>query len=85
MLDFLQETLVGIHFGFSFHPCSAAVRAQHMELALKAYFPNARRIPGTLEIKCLLKIASWRALGSILVPSGLDFEGSGVNFFDIFT
>ena len=30
-LDFLQETLVGIHFGFSFHPCSAAVRAQHME------------------------------------------------------
>jgi len=27
----LQETPVGIHLGFSFSSCSAAVRAQHME------------------------------------------------------
>ena len=28
---FLQETHIEIHSGFSFSPCSAAVRAQHME------------------------------------------------------
>ena len=29
--EFLQETHIEIHSGFSFSPCSAAVRAQHME------------------------------------------------------
>ena len=40
--------------------------------------------PSDLKIHVFEKIASWTALGSFLVPSGLDFEGSGVNFFDIF-
>ena len=30
--ELLHETHHGIHLGFSFTPCSAAVRAQHMEL-----------------------------------------------------
>ena len=30
--ELLHETHLGIHLGFSFPPCSAAVRAQHMEL-----------------------------------------------------
>ena len=30
--ELLHETLLGMHLGFSFPPCSAAVRAQHMEL-----------------------------------------------------
>ena len=34
--EFLIETHITIHSSFSFTPCSAAVRAQHMELALKA-------------------------------------------------
>ena len=28
--EFLQETHIEIHSGFSFSPCSAAVRAQHI-------------------------------------------------------
>ena len=32
--EFLQEVHFKIHSSFSFTPCSAAVRAQHMELAL---------------------------------------------------
>ena len=31
-----QETPLGIHLSFSFPTCSAAVRAQHMELAILA-------------------------------------------------
>ena len=34
--EFLIETHITIHSSFSFTPCSAAVRAQHMELALNA-------------------------------------------------
>ena len=30
--EFLQETRIEIHSGFSFSPCSAAVRAKYMEL-----------------------------------------------------
>ena len=33
------------------------------------------------QIKCLLKIASWRAPGSILEAPGLDFGGSGNDLF----
>ena len=36
------------------------------------------------QVRCLSKMASWSAPGSILKAPGLDFEGSGVNFFEIF-
>ena len=32
------------------------------------------------QVKCLLKIASWRAPGSMLEAPGLDFGGSGNDF-----
>jgi hypothetical protein len=43
---FLHETQHGFHIRFSFSPCSAAVRAQHMEYIGKTMvlegFPNFR-------------------------------------------
>ena len=36
------------------------------------------------SVRCLLKIASWRAPGSILEAPGLDFGGSGDDFCEIF-
>ena len=38
--EFLIETHITIHSSFSFTPCSAAVRAQHMELAPKREILN---------------------------------------------
>ena len=40
--EFLQETHIEIHSGFSFSPCSAAVRAQHMELIKHKQIPSYR-------------------------------------------
>ena len=45
----LQETHVRIYFGFSFPPCSVAVRAQHMELEPSWPFWPQKTIGRALE------------------------------------
>ena len=70
MRYFLQESYDGIYFGFSFLPCSAAVRAQHMELE-----PSWLLKPQNFKWFALLDAfrvlldtlgRSWVALGALL-------------------
>ena len=84
----LQETHIQIHSSSSFTPCSAAVRAQHMELKpswlLKPQKTSAPAHFYLLKLSVFKKLRLgglrarfWRPRGSILEGPGLIFEGFG--------
>ena len=55
---FLHETQHGFHIRFSFSPCSAAVRAQHMELSVWGHFSWRIRCSMNYLSKFLKKMKS---------------------------
>ena len=79
--------MLAFTFCFSFSPCSAAVRAQHMELEpswlLKPQKTSAPAHFYLLKLSVFKKLASWTPPGSISEAPGLDFGGSGDDFFEI--
>ena len=76
----LQETSVYIYLGFSKTPCSAAVRAQHMELTILVSQDPPQSLQNPIfRPRCLprgSKVAPKRPPSSILEFLGLDLEAS---------